>query len=210
MSKLSDLKIILASGSPRRKELLEQVGIAFEVITSDCDESTKETIPSKLVEVLANKKSRAVFEYCVKNNKFESNNCESIVFIGADTIVALDNEILGKPKNEKDALNMLMKLSGRTHQVYTGVSFQILKDNKVFEKYFHEKTDVKMYEFTKEDALEYIATGEPLDKAGSYGIQGRGAVLVKKIKGDYNTVVGLPIAKVYRELVKIAKKIYKS
>lgn len=205
MSALNELKIILASGSPRRKELLEQVGIKFEVLTSDCDESTNEISPSKLVEVLANKKSRAVFEDCVKNNSFKSSNYEQVVFIGADTIVALNEEILGKPKNEADALNMLMKLSGKIHQVYTGVSFQILKEGSVNEQSFYEKTDVKMYEFTKEEALEYIATKEPLDKAGSYGIQGKGAVLVEQIKGDYNTVVGLPVAKVYRELVKIAK-----
>ena len=205
MSKLSEMKIILASASPRRKELLEQIGLKFEVLTFEADERTNETAPSKVVEALANKKARAVFENFFKENGFSDKENEKIVVIGADTIVALDNEILGKPKNEKQALEMLMKLSGKTHQVYTGVSFQVFKDDKVFEKSFYEKTDVKMYDFTKIEALEYIATGESLDKAGAYGIQGKGAVLVKEIKGDYNTVVGLPVSKVYRKLVKFAK-----
>lgn len=204
MNESNKIKLILASGSPRRKELLKQVGLKFEVITSDCDESTKESNPSKIVEFLAAKKAKAVAEvYSDKLNFSKSNN--NFIVIGADTIVALDKEILGKPKNEEEALNMLMELSGKVHQVYTGVSIQVFKEGKMIFKNFHEKTDVKMYEFTKKEALDYIATGEPLDKAGSYGIQGLGAVLVKEIKGDYNTVVGLPVARVYRELINFLK-----
>lgn len=204
MNELNKTKLILASTSPRRKELLEQVGLKFEVITSECDESTSENNPSKLVTVLANKKAKAVAKVCCENKEFLKVN-NNFVVIGADTIVALDKQILGKPKNEEEALEMLMELSGKIHQVYTGVSIQVFKEGKIISKYFYEKTDVKMYEFNEKEALDYIATGEPLDKAGSYGIQGLGAILVKEIKGDYNTVVGLPVARVYRELINFLK-----
>ena len=116
--------------------------------------------------------------------------------VGSDTVVALDGKILGKPRSEKEAVEMLRSLSGRIHKVYTGVA--IVCGEKVTS--FFEETEVEFYPLTDQEILDYVATGEPMDKAGAYGIQGRGAVLVKRINGDYFNVMGLPISKVYREL----------
>ena len=192
------MNIILASGSPRRKELLAQAGFDFEVEVSNADENVAEESPTEMVEELAARKAEAVVNL---HNKKE-DNC---LVIGADTIVVLDGKILGKPADEADAKAMLASLSGRTHQVYTGVTLirlrkaengSILQESRTFS----EGTDVSFYPLTKEEIRSYIATGEPMDKAGAYGIQGKAAVFVKEIKGDYNNVVGLPIARLYQEL----------
>ena len=180
------MKIILASGSPRTRELLSQAGIEYVVEPADVEEITSETLADKVVEDLSRIKAMAV-----------SKNHPGEVVLAADTVVAIDGRILGKPKDEEDAFNMLMSLSGRAHQVYTGVTI-VYSDGTV--KTFSECTDVVMYENTKEQICSYIASREPMDKAGAYGIQGLGAVLVKEISGDYNNVVGLPLARVYREL----------
>ena len=180
------MKIILASNSPRRKELLEQAGIAFEVKSADVEEVTSKTLPQDVVMDLSLLKARAIAD---------ENPGRKIV--AADTVVAYDNQILGKPKDEEDAFNMLKMLSGKTHHVYTGVT--IIDETGKCNSFF-ECTAVSMYENSDELIREYISTGEPMDKAGAYGIQGRGAVLVKEIAGDYNNVVGLPLAKVYRVL----------
>ena len=180
------MKIVLASGSPRRRELLTQAGIEYTVDPADIDEVTSETLPAKVVEDLSRQKALAV----AKKHKGE-------IVLAADTVVAFDDKILGKPKDEEDAFKMLDALSGMTHQVFTGVTL-IEADGSVHT--FAECTDVTMYENSKELIEAYIATGEPMDKAGAYGIQGKGAVLVKEIKGDYNNVVGLPLARVYRYL----------
>lgn len=178
--------IILASGSPRRRELLTTAGIEFSVMVADivekipCGEK-----PCNVVMSLALQKAQAV----------AVSNPQSIV-IGADTVVSLGNEILGKPKTEADAIKMLKELSGKIHHVYTGVA--IVKDKKV--KNFYVETKVEFFELSEDEIERYVATGEPMDKAGAYGIQGKGCVLVKKIDGDYFNVVGLPISKVYREL----------
>jgi septum formation protein len=180
------MKIILASNSPRRKELLEQAGIDFEVKSADVDEVTDKVKPEEVVMDLSQLKAKAVA-------------CENPgrKVLAADTVVAYNGQILGKPKDEEDAFRMLKELSGQIHHVYTGVT--IIDEAGTVDTFF-ECTAVSMYENSDELIKRYIATGEPMDKAGAYGIQGKGAVLVKEIKGDYNNVVGLPLAKVYRAL----------
>lgn len=180
------MKIVLASGSPRRRELLSQAGVEYIVDPADIEEITSETLPAKVVEDLSRQKAQAV----AASHKGE-------VVLAADTVVAFDDKILGKPTDEEDAFKMLTELSGRTHQVYTGVT---IVDENGNTKTFSECTDVTMYENSPEAIKSYIQSGEPMDKAGAYGIQGLGAVLVEKISGDYNNVVGLPLAKVYRVL----------
>ena len=194
-------KIILASSSPRRRELMAQAGFAFEVLVSEADETIETETPGEMVEVLSERKAAAVAEE-IKRQGFAE---ESVLLVGADTMVAIDGKKLGKPKDEKGAEEMLEELSGRTHQVYTGVTLirlrkaengSILQESRTFSEW----TDVSFYPLTKEEIRSYIATGEPMDKAGAYGIQGKAAVFVKEIKGDYNNVVGLPIARLYQEL----------
>ena len=194
-------KIILASSSPRRRELMAQAGFVFEVLVSEADETIETETPGEMVEVLSERKAAAVAEEIKRQGFVE----ESVLLVGADTMVAIDGKKLGKPKDEKGAEEMLEELSGRTHQVYTGVTLirlrkaengSILQESRTFS----EGTDVSFYPLTKEEIRSYIATGEPMDKAGAYGIQGKAAVFVKEIKGDYNNVVGLPIARLYQEL----------
>ena len=194
-------KIILASSSPRRRELMAQAGFAFEVMVSEADETIETETPGEMVEVLSERKAAAVAEE-IKRQGFAE---ESVLLVGADTMVAIDGKKLGKPKDEKGAEEMLEELSGRTHQVYTGVTLIRLKkaeNGSILQesRTFSEGTDVSFYPLTKEEIRSYIATGEPMDKAGAYGIQGKAAVFVKEIKGDYNNVVGLPIARLYQEL----------
>lgn len=184
-------RIILASGSPRRRELLAKLNIDFEVITSDADEAIDSDNPETIVETLSERKARAVFDSIPDDN---------ILVIGADTIVYYDGEVLGKPEDEEDARGMLSMLSDRTHQVFTGVSIisRIKGEEKI--KVFSDRTDVTFYEIDKFDLADYIKTGSPMDKAGAYGIQDDFAKHVKKIDGDYNNVVGLPLSKLYQEL----------
>lgn len=194
-------KIVLASSSPRRRELMAQAGFAFEVLVSEADETIETETPGEMVEVLSERKAAAVAEE-IKRQGFAE---ESVLLVGADTMVAIDGKKLGKPKDEKGAEEMLEELSGRTHQVYTGVTLIRLKkaeNGSILQesRTFSEVTDVSFYPLTKEEIRSYIATGEPMDKAGAYGIQGKAAVFVKEIKGDYNNVVGLPIARLYQEL----------
>lgn len=179
-------KIILASASPRRKELMTLAGYDFEVKCADIIETVPENAkPEDVVMSLALQKAQAVAR----------ENPEAIV-VGSDTVVALDEKILGKPHSKQEAVEMLRSLSGRRHRVYTGVA--IIKGEK--SKRFFEKTEVEFYPLSNEETESYVATGEPMDKAGAYGIQGRGALLVKGIDGDYFNVMGLPIAKLYREM----------
>lgn len=176
--------IILASKSPRRKELLSFITTDFTVKSADVDETLPQGItPDKAVEYLSKIKAQPL-----KN--------ESDIVIGADTVVALDGKILGKPRDEADAFATLKMLSGREHSVFTGVS--VIKGEKI--ETFSVQTKVKMFELTDEEIEEYIATAEPFDKAGSYGIQGKGSLLVEKIDGDYFNVVGLPISRLNRVL----------
>ena len=178
--------IILASASPGRKELMTTAGIDFSVKVADIAEKIPEGAkPYEAVMSLALQKAQAV----------AADNQDDIV-IGADTIVVLDNEILGKPKDKNDAKRMLAELSGKAHSVYTGVA--IIKGKKI--KSFFDETRVEFYHLSEKEIDCYVETGEPMDKAGAYGIQGRGCLLVKKIDGDYFNVVGLPVSKLYREL----------
>jgi septum formation protein len=182
------MKIILASASPRRKELLTLAGIEYDVIVSQCEETLPDGItPDKAVEELAKQKAEDVF----------SRNSDALI-IAADTVVALGNTILGNPKDEEDAFNMLSSLSGRRHTVFTGVCIRTKDKTDIF----HVATEVEFYDLTEKEIRDYIATKEPMDKAGAYGIQGKGFVLVKGIHGDYFNVVGLPLAETVRHLNK--------
>lgn len=180
------MNLILASASPRRKEILSGLGYEFEVCPADADESVDEGTPVSVVaEILARKKALAVLD---KN--------QDAVVIGSDTVVAVDDKILGKPKNEADAEEMLRMLSGKTHQVYTGLC--VCSKYKI--RSLVSKTDVSFYTLSDETIKSYVKTKEPMDKAGAYGIQGKGSVLVKKIDGDFFSVMGLPAAALSRLL----------
>ena len=190
-------KIILASASPRRKELLEKIGVSFDVVTASGEEIITRTVPWEIVEELSATKAYATAE------KIQQQAAEGTLVIGADTIVAFQGEILGKPSDERNAAETLQKLQGNTHQVYTGVTFLVKTCDGWKQHSFYECTDVTFYPAEKEEIQEYIKTGEPMDKAGSYAIQGLWAVYVKGICGDYNNVVGLPVARVFQEARKL-------
>ncbi len=179
--------MILASQSPRRAEILSMLGYEFEVLAADCDEHTGSIPAIEAVRVLAERKAQAVAR--LKPDQ---------TVIGSDTLVTLDGSLIGKPKDALDAKRMLRLLSGRTHTVYTGVA--IVSQGKT--ESFVSGAEVEFYPLSDDDIDRYVATAEPLDKAGAYGIQGRGAVLVKGIKGDYLTIVGLPAAELSRRLKK--------
>lgn len=180
----------MASASPRRKELLAQLGLEFEILVSDVEEVITETAPGRVVEELSMQKAEAIFR---------RTEGDAIV-IGADTVVALDGTILGKPSNEEHAIEMLRRLQAREHSVYTGVTVYVRKGENEFRNTFSECTVVKFYPMTDGEIKWYVETKEPMDKAGAYGIQGLGARFVEKISGDYNNVVGLPIARLYQEI----------
>ncbi|HAS06707.1 MULTISPECIES: Maf family protein [Clostridia] len=181
--------LILASGSPRRRELMSQVGLDFTVVTSDADENIKEMEPEDYVRELSSIKAQSVLEQYTDKE-------DAVIVIGADTIVYHKGEILTKPKDEEDAFRILKSLEGEIHQVYTGVTICSAHKNVSF----YEKTDVWVYDMTDEEIRDYINTGEPMDKAGAYGIQGKFAAYIKGIEGDYNNVVGLPVARLVHEL----------
>ena len=184
-------KIILASASPRRRELLATAGIDFEIRTAEVDESIPEgTEPLRAAEMTAEKKALAA-----------SQADASEIVIGADTIVVAKGRILGKPRDKADAAAMLAMLSGAEHEVITGVCL-ICGDKK---SVFAQVSRVKFYDLTAEEIEKYVETGEPMDKAGAYGIQGRGCTLVEKIEGDYFNIVGLPVARVCREIEKMSR-----
>lgn len=188
------MKIYLASGSPRRRELLTQIGIEYEVLVSEADEECDIKDPALLVEELSKRKAKAVFDSLKGKEKSD------YLVIGADTVVSIDGQILGKPADKKDAEKMLGELSGRAHEVYTGVTLCFLKNGQEKEKTFHEMTKVIFCEMSEEEIHEYAESGEPLDKAGAYGIQGLCAKYIRGIEGDYNNVVGLPIGRLYQEM----------
>ncbi|MBR0381330.1 MAG: septum formation protein Maf [Eubacterium sp.] len=192
------MKIILASGSPRRKELLSRAGYTFEVCVSNADENVDPGNPGDMVEELARRKAMAVAdEICASGRK------DTVLVIGADTVVILDGEILGKPEDEEDAFNMLTRLSGRTHQVDTGVAGVVIRNGQIeWVTGFSEETDVTMRPVKDREIRDYIACGEPMDKAGAYGIQGRAAVFISSICGDYYNVVGLPLCAVVQMIMK--------
>lgn len=207
--------IILASASPRRRELLSQVGIQYEVMPSKKEEVVTSTVPSEIVMELAKQKAEDIALQIGQPGK---------IVLGADTIVAQDGEVMGKPVNEEDAFAMISKLQNNTHQVYTGVSISTIKeDGSVSSHVFYEETLVYVYPMTEEEIWDYVrskastssskvskwdAGREPFeceDKAGAYGIQGSFAAYIQGIKGDYNNVVGLPVGRVYQELKNVLK-----
>ena len=192
------IKYILASNSPRRRELLEQVGLKFEVLASHGEEIITKQFPHEIVEELSLQKATEVSQKCLQGGLMDKN--DTAVIIGADTIVAYNGTIMGKPQDEDDAVRILMLLQGKTHQVYTGVTLIINSSEGEKIITFHEQTSVSLYPISRERIDAYIATGEPMDKAGSYAIQGRFAAYVKGIDGDYNNVVGLPVARLMNEL----------
>lgn len=177
------MKIILASQSPRRKELLERMGIQyFETISPNVDESAFHGLPpEELVRRLSAEKVAAV----------AGKVGEDAIVIAADTVVALEGAVLGKPADELDAFKMLSALSGVRHQVYTGVT--VCRGGE--KQTAHEVTDVTFRELSEREIEDYISTGEPMDKAGAYGIQGYGALLIQGISGDYYNVMGLPVCR---------------
>lgn len=181
--------IILASGSPRRREILSQVGIEFTVEPSNKEEIATSSIPSELVMQLSKGKAEDIAE----------QKQGPVMVIGADTVVAVDQMILGKPKNEEDAARMLRMISGREHEVYTGVTVIVKKeDGTICTNTFYEVAKVSIASLTEEEIVSYIKSKEPMDKAGSYAIQGRFAYFVNGIQGDYYSIVGLPIAHLYQ------------
>lgn len=193
-------KIVLASASPRRRELLSQVGITFEVKPASGEEQITSTEPSKVVEELSFQK--AMFTaYALE--KEQADDLADILIIGADTIVSYDGKILGKPSDPEAAVKMLSMLQGNTHQVYTGVTVLVREEENWKVHTFHECTDVIFYPVTKEEIAEYVNSKDPMDKAGSYGIQGAWGAYVKGIRGDYNNVVGLPVARLIYETKKL-------
>ena len=195
-SRIQKLTVVLASASPRRTELLEQGNIKHVVMPSHSEEVITSQVPSQVVEELSAQKAEDVYQ------QYEKKNAGDFLVIGSDTVVAADGKILGKPKDKEEAYQMISMLQGKAHQVYTGVTLLIKKDGKKIRKTFHECSDVHVYPMCKEEIREYIVTGEPMDKAGAYGIQGRCARFVKEIRGDYNNVVGLPVGRIYQKLKK--------
>ncbi len=181
------MKLVLASKSPRRSEILKNAGIDFVVRTANADETIKEgTPPDEAVVFLAARKAMAV------------PRADDETVLGADTIVVLNGEILGKPKNKEDAFNMIKRLSGRVHSVFTGVC----AIGNGISMTFAEETKVEFYPLTDEEIFAYINTEEPYDKAGAYGIQGLASKFIRGIEGDYFNVVGLPISAVYEKILK--------
>lgn len=190
------MKLILASGSPRRKELLSRAGFLLDIHVSDCKEESACTNPGLLVEDLSHEKAVAVWK------ELEDQIADTVV-LGADTVVSIFGNVLGKPSDEEDAYRKLRFLSGKTHEVYTGVTLVKRVNEQMQCHTFHECTKVHIAQLSEEEIRAYIATKDPMDKAGAYGIQGIFGKFVSGIEGDYNNVVGLPVARVYAELKKL-------
>lgn len=199
-------RLILASGSPRRKELLEQVGAEFEILPARGEEVITSILPEEAVKELSLQKAAEVAERYKKELPMENKDGKTII-LGADTVVAFENQILGKPRDKEDAVRILQMLSGNTHSVFTGVSFIIEDNGKQVTCSFYEETKVTMYPVNESQILAYVASKEPMDKAGAYAIQGKGALFIEKIMGDYNNVVGLPVAAVFQKLGKLGIEI---
>lgn len=179
------MRVILASKSPRRREILAMLGVPFEVITADTDESSDITDPAALVEELALRKGRAVKVLLEARGGWNDDT----LIIASDTVVATGNDILGKPENAEDAARMLRLLSGRAHHVISGVA--LLQGEREITD--HDKTAVHFADMTEEEILWYAKSGEPLDKAGAYAVQGLASLFIKGLSGDYFNVVGLPV-----------------
>ncbi|XP_078481391.1 dTTP/UTP pyrophosphatase-like [Ciona intestinalis] len=196
---LRNLKVVLASSSPQRRKLLEQIELVFDVCASPFDEEAIDKTafknPKDYVKLLAHGKALEV-----ANQHKEST--EKVLIIGADTVIIFENQIIGKPHTAQVSVETLNKLSGKSHTVCTGVSVILVEDGGFSETVFHETTQVEFGKLSKEIVQSYVDTGEPLNKAGAYGIQGQGAMFVQRIEGCYNNVVGLPVYKLCNELTK--------
>jgi len=193
------MRIVLASNSPRRKELLHQIFDKFDVVKSNFDEDEiKEKEPEKLVQILSVKKAEEVFER-IQNKENE------LLVIGGDTLVYFDGQVLGKPKDERDAFNTLKKLQGNKNIVYSAFTIIFKKDNKTIKETYLSKSTVIMKAMSDEEIEKYIKTGEPMDKAGSYAVQGIGSKFIEKIEGSYSSVVGLDVEKLKEKLKDMCK-----
>ncbi len=192
------MRYILASGSPRRKELLHHVISDFEIIPAVSEENPKNLEPGKIVEELSFQKASEIFHKILTEYK------DSYVVIGADTIVSFNHRVLGKPSDRNDASDMIRSLQGNTHKVMTGVTLFYNKDGEIQSHTFHEETEVEVAAMSESEIADYVNTGEPDDKAGGYGIQGEFAVFIKGIRGDYYNVVGLPVSRLYKEMKELS------
>ena len=184
------MNFILASKSPRRREILENLGVSFEIVTADTDESSEERDPSRLVELLSERKGRAVWEKLLAQGR----DLRHTVVISSDTVVCVDGTILGKPRDEEDAKRMLSLLSGRAHQVVSGISLIGFDRQGVS----HEVTEVIFDELDAETIDSYVRASSPYDKAGAYAIQGLASAYISGIRGCYFNVVGLPVHRLCR------------
>ena len=194
---LRNTHVVLASQSPRRRELLGRLGLTFDILPAQGEEQMIGETPDEIVEELSRQKAEEVL------GRVEAA-AEEILVIGADTVVAVDGEILGKPHDREDARRMIRELQDRVHQVYTGVTLlRRHPDGTLQRRTFHEETHVDVYAMSDEEIEAYIDTPEPYDKAGAYGIQGGFSLYIRRIDGDYNNVVGLPAARVYHEIRKL-------
>ena len=186
-------EFVLASASPRRKELLSQIGIDFRIDVSNAEENTVSLEPGEIVKDLSYTKAMEVY----------GRQKDNVVVIGADTIVYSNGKVLGKPKDKQEAYTMIHSLQGAVHQVYTGVTLVWQEGTDTRHASFYEMTEVELYPMNEEEILQYIAMKEPYDKAGGYAVQGYFARYVKGINGDYNNVVGLPVGRLYQELTSL-------
>jgi septum formation protein len=200
------MKYILASGSPRRVELIQKLHLPFEVEKALGEELTSETEPAKYAMSLAREKALEVYNRL--SNIPRSAKKDSLFVLGADTIVVHEGHILGKPSDEEDAFEMLSSLSGKTHEVYTGVAFVFDRNDvskaaepAIFS--FFDRTEVTFNELSADEIRAYISTGDPLDKAGAYGIQGDFSIHVSGVKGNFENVIGLPVSKIYEEMKRL-------
>ena len=216
MQKDQNVRLVLASASPRRRELLSQIGLEFTVMPSTKEENAKTTEAGALVQELSRQKAVDIWEQLsggqgqnpdadqeqiaeeTQEPNLNGKRQPELLVIGADTVVCCEGKILGKPHSREAAAEMLTALQGRSHEVYTGVTLYSQSETVTF----FECTQVEFYPMTEVEISEYIDSKEPMDKAGAYGIQGRFAAFVSKIEGDYNSVVGLPVGRVYQELRK--------
>ena len=193
---ISDYKIVLASASPRRRELLNQISLNPVIEPSTVVEVITTRVPKDAVMELSLQKAEDVAKH----------QQPGTIVIGADTVVAADGKILGKPKSHEEAFEMIESFQGKTHQVFTGVTLIYCGKHGTIVRSFAERTDVHVYPMTPEEIRTYAEDEEPMDKAGAYGIQGRFAAFIKGIDGDYSNVVGLPVGRVYQELKQICEQ----
>lgn len=214
MQKEQNVRLVLASASPRRRELLSQIGLEFTVMPSTKEENAKTTEAGTLVQELSRQKAVDIWEQLsggqgqnpdadqeqiseeTQKPNLNGKRQPELLVIGADTVVCCEGKILGKPHSREAAADMLTALQGRSHEVYTGVTLYSQSETVTF----FECTQVEFYPMTEAEISDYIDSKEPMDKAGAYGIQGLGARFVKGIRGDYNNVVGLPVGRLYQEL----------